>query len=221
MNDSLDESSIPPREGLLVVMSGPAGSGKSTLADRLVASQSNVRRAITATTRPPRAYEQNDVDYFFLTREEFEKRIENDELLEYTVFNGNYYGVPRAELERNLAKGGVVLLVIEVDGAESVKFFFPDAVFVFIIPPTPESLRQRLTGRGTESDQDIENRLAIARNEMQRIGEYDYLIINADPLVATLDLAAVIRAARRSRIVGGETERWNEGYFANWQAGDG
>lgn len=200
-----------------MVLSGPAGSGKSTIAERLAKMSANVRRAVTATTRPPRPGEADGKDYYFLSVEDFRRRIDGEDFLEYTTFNGNYYGTPRRELEANLEKGGVVLLVIEVDGAESVKFFFPDAIFVFIIPPTPEILRQRLIGRGTESEEDVERRLAIAQSEIQRVGEYDFLVINADPHMATLDLAAVIRVVKRSRITGDEVARWNAGYYADWQ----
>ncbi len=208
---------MPNREGLLVVVSGPAGSGKSTLVENLIDTiPGNARRAVTATTRAPRPGEKDQVDYFFLTREEFTGMIEAGEFLEYTQFNGNLYGVPRKALEAELARGGVVLLVIEVDGAESVKFFFPNAIFVFIIPPTPAELRRRLERRGTESQTDIENRLAIAEGEMQRISEYDFLIINDKLDTATQDLAAVIRAVDRSLIFGGEMERWQAGQFADW-----
>ncbi len=207
---------MPSQEGLLVVISGPAGSGKSTLAARLLRTVDSIRRAVTATTRSPRPGEEDGVDYYFLSREEFQRRIDADEFIEYTIFNNNYYGTPRKELEEKVQQGDIVLLVIEVDGAESIKFFFPDAVFIFIIPPTPDALRQRLMGRGTESAHEVESRLAIARREMHRISEYNFLIINDDQYMATLDLAAVIRAVRRSRIVGGELEKWNSGFFANW-----
>ncbi|MCD8351370.1 MAG: guanylate kinase [Planctomycetaceae bacterium] len=208
---------MPNREGLLVVVSGPAGSGKSTLVENLIATiPGNARRAVTATTRAPRPGEKDQVDYFFLTREDFTGMIEAGEFLEYTEFNGNLYGVPRKALESELARGGVVLLVIEVDGAESVKFFFPNAIFIFIIPPTPAAHRRRLERRGTERQSGFENRLAIAEGEMQRISEYDFLIINDNLNTATQDLAAVIRAVDRSLIFGGEMERWQAGLFANW-----
>ena len=208
---------MPTKDGMLVVVSGPAGSGKTTLVTNLIKSNpGGVRRAITATTRAPRPGEVDGSDYFFLTREEFLSMIEAGDFLEYTEFNGNLYGTPRRVLESDVAKGGVVLLIIEVDGAESIKFFFPKAVFIFIIPPTPHELRRRLENRGTEKPEDVANRLAIARREMQRIGEYDFLIINDNLNTATKDLAAVIRAVDRSLIFGDETERWEKGYFDSW-----
>lgn len=209
---------MPTRDGLLVVVSGPAGSGKSTLVSRLMQNnRDNIRRAVTATTRPPRPGEVHESDYFFLKEDEFKDMIEKGEFLEYTRFNGNYYGTPRFSLDRELAKGGVAILVIEVEGAESIKFFFPEAVFIFIIPPTPGALRKRLESRGTESAEEIESRLAIAASEMQRIDEYDFLIINDDLDTATRDLAAVIRAIDRSLIFGGELERWEQGQFSDWR----
>lgn len=207
---------MPKKDGLLVVISGPAGSGKTTLVNNLMARHSEIRRAVTATSRKPRPGEVHGKDYYFHTREEFEAMINSCQLLEYTTFNGNYYGIPREHLELNVAKGGVVLLVIEVDGAESIKFFFPDAIFIFIIPPTPAELRRRLRGRGTESPEDVENRLAIATREMQRISEYDFLIINDDSETATLDLLAVIRAVERSLIFGNETIAWEDGKYSGW-----
>ena len=208
---------MPRKEGLLVVVSGPAGSGKTTLVEKLIErNRDTIRRAVTATTRKPRPGEVHERDYFFMSVEDFERMIEEGGFLEYTIFNNNYYGTPKALLEKTVSQGGVVILVIEVDGAESIKFFFPDAISVFIIPPTPQELRRRLEARGTESREEIENRLAIARNEMERIGEYDFLIINDDPDVATQDLAAVIRAVNRSLIFGDELESWNSGQFASW-----
>ncbi len=208
---------MPRQDGLLVVISGPAGSGKTTLVEHLIRTNpGDARRAVTATTRPPRPGEVDGRDYHFLSRDEFGRLVEEGEFLEYTVFNNNYYGTPRRALESSLARGGVVLLVIEVDGAESVKFFFPNAIFIFIIPPTPAELRRRLEGRGTESQADVEKRLAIARAEMERLGEYDFLIVNDNIGTATKDLAAVIRAVDRSLVFGGEMESWERGQFANW-----
>lgn len=209
---------MPCRDGMLAVISGPAGGGKTTLVQSLIRNddEGRIRRAMTATTRQPRPGEVDGIDYYFLTRDEFQRMIEAGEFFEYTEFNGNYYGTPRRLLTENLAKGGVVVLIIEVDGAESIKFFFPNAIFIFIIPPTPDELRSRLIERGTESDADVANRLSIARREMQRIDEYDFLVINDDLHTATLDLAAIIRTSERSMIFGGELESWETGNFKDW-----
>lgn len=209
---------MPNREeGLLVVVSGPAGSGKSTLVDQVIRNNPDwVRRAVTATTRKPRPGETHEVDYYFLERDEFEGMIREGEFFEHTEFNGNFYGTPRHSLERELAKGGIVMLVIEVEGAATVKERFEGALFVFIIPPAPVVLRKRLESRGTETRMDIENRLAIATDEMCRIEEYDFLIVNDHVDTAVTDLTAVIRAVDRSLITGGELERWQQGQFADW-----
>lgn len=208
---------MPNKDGLLVVVSGPAGSGKSTIVDTLISKHPlTARRAVTATTRSPRPGEEDGVAYYFLKREEFVEMLDNGEFLEHTEFNGNLYGTPKFSLDRELSKGGVVLLVIEVEGAEAVKFIFPHAIFVFIIPPTPAELRRRLECRGTESREDIENRLSIARGEMECMGEYDFLVINDDIETATNDLCAVIRAVDRSLIFGGELEDWEAGLYSKW-----
>lgn len=208
---------MPHSDGLLVVVSGPAGSGKSTLVENLIKKHPECAcRAITATTRSPRPGEQNEIDYFFLEHDEFTDMIEANEFVEHTTFNGNLYGTPKHSLQTELAKNRVVLLVIEVEGAEAVKALFPQALFIFIVPPTPTELRNRLVKRGTESRQDIENRLAIARREMGRLGDYDYLVINGNVETATHDLAAIVRAVDRCQIVGGELRQWDAGAFTDW-----
>ena len=228
------------RGGSLVVVSGPSGSGKTSLVEELIrhraalrdkatnvlgggtnlfiAKSGEVRRAVTATTRPPRPGEEDGRDYHFLTRAAFEAGIADGAFIEFTEFNGNLYGTPRRKLEENLARGGVVLLVIDVDGAESLRFFFPDAIFIFVLPPTPDILRERLRGRGTNTEADVEGRLAIARREVSRITEYDFLIVNADLRMAVLDLAAVIRVVRRSRVNRDAQGNWEQGLFADWPA---
>ena len=226
--------------GTLVVVSGPSGSGKTSIVeelirqretlrdkvtkvisghphpDQIMAKPGDIRRAITATTRTPRPEEVDGRDYHFMTRAAFETGIADGAFIEFTEFNGNLYGTPRRKLEENLARGGVVLLVIDVDGAESLRFFFPDAIFVFVLPPTPEILRERLIGRGTNTEADVEGRLEIARREVARITEYDFLIVNAELRMAVLDLAAVIRVVRRSRVTTDAQANWEAGLLADW-----
>ncbi|MEG0318493.1 MAG: guanylate kinase [Niameybacter sp.] len=163
-------------EGLKIILSGPSGSGKGTIVKELI--KEDFRLSISATTRKPRIGEENDVHYFFKTVEEFEEMIEKDELLEYANFCNNYYGTPKSFIDKSVEEGKDVILEIEVQGAMQVKSVYPDAIFVFIMPPNFEELKSRLIGRATETDDVIEVRLKRAEDELQMYREYDYIVIN-------------------------------------------
>lgn len=164
--------------GLLIVLSGPSGVGKGTIRESLFQGESNFKFSVSATTRSPRSGEQDGREYYFLSVEKFEEMIENDELVEYAKFVGNYYGTPQAMIEKQRSKGYDVVLEIEVDGAMQVRRKMPDAIFIFIAPPNVESLRSRLQGRNTESKETIEQRIQAAELEMQFAEKYDYVVIN-------------------------------------------
>jgi len=204
------------RRGLLVVLSGPAGSGKSTLAQHAVDRHPDICRSITATTRAPRGSEEDGRDYYFLSRAEFERRLRNDQFLEHAEFNGNLYGTPRAELESRFAEDRVVLLVIDVQGARQIQTRMLQAVFIFVLPPSPAVLRQRLASRGTEEPEEMEKRLAIAVGEVACLPTYDYLVINDDETAATDDLLGMIAFVRDHRIRGGEGDAWRGGAYEGW-----
>ena len=174
------------RSGLIIVVSAPSGGGKSTLCQRLLNWSSNIVYSVSCTTRVPRGGEQHGHDYFFLTTDEFEKRIAAGELLEYAQYNGHYYGTPRQFVEEQLAAGRDVLLDIEVQGAAQMVmrvrrtggFAYPDAlVTVFLLPPSLELLETRLRRRGTDSEEMIRKRLVLAQQEMAHWPEYDYVIM--------------------------------------------
>ena len=164
-------------KGILVVISGFSGAGKGTIMKELIRSY-DYFLSVSATTREPRDGETEGIDYYFHTREEFERMIHNGELIEWAEYVGNFYGTPTKHVEEQLNQGKDVLLEIEMQGGMLVKEQFPDALLIFISPPSAEILRERLTGRGTESPEEIEKRLQRAVEEVKYMKDYDYIIVN-------------------------------------------
>lgn len=206
MMSSARQTDIPPVKssipapGHLVVVSGPSGVGKGTLVNALLQrTDLDASRSVSCTTRPPRPGEKHGVDYFFISPEAFERRVEQQEFLEHALYGSHRYGTPRQPVEDMLARGRDVILVIEVQGARQIRSLRPDAVFVFICPPTPEELVQRLTGRHTETPEAVQERLRIARQEMEHLWHYDYQVIN-DRVEAAEDRLRAILIAERCRI---------------------
>lgn len=168
------------KQGTLVVVSGFAGTGKGTVMKELLGRYDSYALSISATTRQPRPTEVDGREYFFKTKEEFEKMIEENAFLEYACYVGNYYGTPKKYVEEQLADGRDVILEIEIQGALHIKEQFSDALLLFIAPPSADVLKQRLTDRGTESEEVIAKRLARAVEESRGIEQYDYLVVNDD-----------------------------------------
>lgn len=181
-------------KGVLVVVSGFSGAGKGTVMKALLEKYDNYALSISATTRNPRPGEKDGEAYFFHTREEFEKMIEEDALLEYAKYVENYYGTPRAYVEQQLENGKDVILEIEIQGAMKVKEKIPQAVLVFVTPPSMDELKNRLIGRGTETMDVIESRLKRASEEAEGIEDYDYLLINDDLDTCVKDLHHLIQS---------------------------
>lgn len=180
--------------GILIVVSGFSGSGKGTIMKELMKKYSEYYAlSISATTRNPRPGEQDGVEYFFRTREEFERMIAEDELVEYAEYVGNYYGTPKAYVEEQLNAGKDVILEIEIQGALKVKEKFPDTLLLFVTPPSAEELKKRLVGRGTEEMSVIESRLSTAVEEAQGIEKYDYLIINDELTRCVEEVHGILR----------------------------
>lgn len=166
--------------GRLVVVSGPSGSGKTTIIRKLLEKVS-LEFSVSATTRAPRPGEIEGADYFFLTEEEFRKLITDDGLLEWAMYNGNYYGTPVLPIEAALREGKDVLLDIELLGARQIRDHRPDALLIFIAPPSLDELESRLRGRGDTTERDIENRLQIARGQMEEAPDlFDHIVVNDD-----------------------------------------
>ncbi|AOZ94575.1 guanylate kinase [Paenibacillus crassostreae] len=165
-------------KGLLIVLSGPSGVGKGTVCNALRGKMDNLVYSVSATTRNPRVGEEDGVNYFFKSRDQFTDMIEHDQLLEYAEYVGNYYGTPRDFVEQTLLSGKDIILEIEVQGALKVKEKFPEGIFIFLLPPSLDELEGRIRGRGTESQATIEHRLSVAVDEIGLMEHYDYAVVN-------------------------------------------
>jgi guanylate kinase len=205
---------VTARPGLLFVVSGPSGAGKDTLLEALRARRPDVRYSVSATTRAPRSEERDGEHYFFLSREEFERRRDAGGLLEWREYNGNLYGTPRDYVEQTLAKGDDLIVKPEVNGALAVKRAYPGAVLIFLVPDGFANLRMRLVARGTDSGEQIENRLAIAREELKFAANFEYLVVNEQGRMdAALDSIAAILEAEHCRM-----HRYDDGAIARLQS---
>lgn len=182
--------------GLLFIVAAPSGAGKTTLVRQLLASTAGIGLSISHTTRAPRPGEEDGREYHFIDVGRFKAMIEADDFLEWAEVHGNYYGTSKRWIEAERAAGRDVLLEIDWQGARQVRQIFPDAISLFILPPSLEALSLRLQGRGTDSPEVIARRLAAAREEMSHVGEFGYVIINDDLQTALADFSAVVRATR-------------------------
>ena len=181
-------------KGVLLVVSGPSGVGKGTVCQQLLKAHPEVFFSVSATTRKMREIDQEGVTYYFKTKEEFEQMVADDALLEWATFCDNSYGTPKAPVLERLNEGTSVLLEIDVQGALNVKKNYPDAVLVFILPPSLSVLEERLRNRGTETEETIQVRMKQYRREFEQATAYQYLVINDDLSKALCDLEAVLRA---------------------------
>ena len=182
-------------KGLLIVVSAPSGCGKGTLLAEVLRND-NFYYSVSATTRAPREGEVNGVNYHFTSKEDFEKLIASGGVLEYAQYCGNYYGTPKKAVEDKLAEGKDVILEIEVQGAMKIKQSCPEAVFVFILPPSVETLKERLEKRGTETADVIAKRVAEARGEIEKAYNYDYVIVNDDLDTAVSQFIEAVEAEK-------------------------
>lgn len=165
-------------KGLLIVVSGPSGAGKDTICQKLIKENSNIWMSVSMTTRKPRPLEKDGVDYFFVSSEEFENKINDNTFLEYASYNDNYYGTPKDKVDEKLNEGKDVILVIDINGAVNIKKIIPSALFIFIMPPDMETLKNRLIGRKTESKDKVVKRFITAYNEVNNYKKYNYVVVN-------------------------------------------
>lgn len=183
--------------GLLIVVSGPSGAGKGTICKRIVENNKDIKLSISMTSREPRGSEKDGVEYYFVSKEEFEKKIENDELLEYAIVHNNqYYGTPKANIENDLNKGISVILEIDIQGALKIQEKIKEALFIFIMPPSMEVLKDRLIKRNTETKDKILERFKTAYKEINEYKKYNYVVVNDNLDIAIDKVESIIKAEK-------------------------
>lgn len=192
---------LPKKNPLLIVISGPSGVGKDSIVQRMIERKFPFHFVVTATTRKKRVNEIHGKDYFFVSKEEFARMIDEDELIEYAIVYGDYKGIPKAQVREALASGKDVVMRLDVQGAESVRKLSPEALLIFITCESEEELEHRLRERKTESADSLALRIATARKELQRIGDFDYVIVNRDfHLDDTVEKVRAIIAAEHLKV---------------------
>ena len=185
-------------KGSVFIISGPSGSGKDTLLVKLFEKCPEIKFSISSVTRGMREGEKEGEKYNFISREKFESMIEKDELLEYNLYVDNYYGTPREPVEKAVSENKDIFIEVDVNGAESIRKKLPEAISIFIMPPSFEELKRRLSSRGTETEEIITLRMAAALDEIKRAVEYDYIVVNDDLSTAVEDIISIIRGSKFS-----------------------
>jgi guanylate kinase len=181
----------------LLVLSSPSGGGKTTIAKSLLQARDDLGYSVSATTRPRREDEREGADYYFLSREEFMRRVESGEFLEWATYAGNLYGTLRSEIDRIFARGRTAVLDVEIEGARQIRASFPNSLHVFVLPPSAGELVTRLAGRNTEPPAVVRERITRAADELAAVAEYDYAIFNEDLVLAVAQVAAILDAEAR------------------------
>lgn len=187
------------KNGMMVILSAPSGAGKDTVFKEISRTRSDVCESISATTREPRAGDTDGVNYYFLTQSEFEKKIENNEFLEYASYNNCYYGTPASTVLKLVEEGKICFLIIERKGAQKIMKSYPEAVSIFLMPPDMETLEKRLKKRNTDSEEAIISRLKIAEEEIKSASEFDYIVINNELEKAVDEINEILSTELRKR----------------------
>lgn len=182
------------KKGTLVLFSGPSGVGKDTVLEVVLNKNKDLQKSISLTTREIRENEIDGKDYYFITQDAFDDMIKNNEVLEFAQYGKNFYGTPKAPIDKWLDEGKTIILKIEVQGAKKIKELYPDAVGIFIMPPSMDELEKRLRFRGTESEEDIKRRLDIAKSEIEKSVDYDYLVVNDEIDLASDNVLDIVKA---------------------------
>lgn len=184
------------QQGLLIVISAPSGAGKGTIINKMLEKNNNLWLSVSETSRPMRANDIDGITYHFCTKEEFEEKIKDDYFLEYALYANNYYGTPKKYIQEHLSKGQDVILEIEIQGAMQIKKLIPEALFIFIMPPSLNELKKRLIGRNTDTKEKILERFKIAYQEINDVTKYNYVVVNDEIDVAVDKILSIIKAER-------------------------